>query len=405
MLNPDKALQIVLDTTPRLDTEAVGLRDCLGRALAEDARAGEDLPPFDNSAMDGYAVIASDTAGASIDNPRTLLCVAEEPAGVAVSERVVPGTAIKIMTGAPIPAGADAVVPVEDTAGGADGRAQIHCHASVGAHIRRAGEDVRRGQMMVRAGVRIGPAEMGALAAVGREPVSVSKRPRVAIITTGTELVGVTESLGPGQIRDSNSLSLIGQTSRAGAEAAMVERVADERSELERLLAAAAESCDAIITSGGVSVGDYDLVKETLARLGEILFWKVAIKPGKPLAYGHIGGRPVFGLPGNPVSSMVAFDLFVRPALLRMQGGTDTDYPMVRAVVAQAIRHKSGRREYVRARTIWSDGGFSSASTGDQGSGRISSMIGANSYIVIPEDQADLGAGETAQVMLTGWAL
>ncbi|MDO8589167.1 MAG: molybdopterin molybdotransferase MoeA [Armatimonadota bacterium] len=395
-------MEMILESVPRLGAELLALRDGLGRALAEDVYADQDLPPFDNSAMDGYAVIAADTTGATSENPRALRCIAEEPAGVTVTERVITGTAVKIMTGAPIPPGADAIVPVEDTSAGADGRVGILREAVSGAHVRRAGEDVKRGRIVLMSGVRIGPAEMGALAAVGKAEITVSKAPAVAIVTTGTELVDVSERLGPGRIRDSNSYSLLGQALNAGARVSMVERTADERSELERLLTLAAQTSDIIITSGGVSVGDYDLVKETLAKLGEILFWKVAIKPGKPLAYGRIDGKPLFGLPGNPVSSMVAFDLFVRPALLHMQGISDVTYPRVSGVVSEDLRHKPGRREYVRAVTVWQGEGYVAAPTGDQGSGRLSSMLGANSYIVISEDQGDLRAGGKASVMLTG---
>jgi molybdenum cofactor synthesis domain-containing protein len=330
--------------------------------------------------------------------------LSEEPAGIVVTEKVSPGTAVRISTGAAIPAGADAVVMVEHTAlrqaQDADRDVLICCEAERGENTRPAGEDVKRGEVVLRSGVRIGPAEMGMLASLGRARVQVHKRPRVALITTGSEVVDVCDALGPGQIRDSNRYCLLGQALSCGATVSMLQRVSDDSGELERALTEAAETSDVIITAGGVSVGKYDLVRDTLAALGEVRFWRVAIKPGKPLAYGHIAGKPVFGLPGNPVSAMVTFDLFVRPALLRMSGAQNVSHATVSSIVQQDIGHDAGRREFVRAVTVWRDGGYVSTPTGNQGSGRLSSMLGANSYLVVPETRGDIRAGERLEVLL-----
>ncbi|MHB1457261.1 MAG: molybdopterin molybdotransferase MoeA [Armatimonadota bacterium] len=398
-LNPDTALETILGTTPRLGTEKISLQDALGRVLVEDIHAKDDIPPFDNSAMDGYALIAADTLGAGKDVPVKLKVIAEAPAGTVVDERVESGTAVRIMTGAPVPQGADSVIMVEDTIR-QDDDVLIMRESKQGVNIRPAAEDVRCGELVIQAGRRIRPAEMGMLAALGVPEIHVSMKPRIAIITSGNELVDVTETPGAGQIRDSNQYSIIGQVLQAGGEVSMVSRLTDEKDELERVLTSAAATSDMIITSGGVSVGDYDFVKETLAKLGDIRFWKVYIKPGKPLVYGHIKGVPLFGLPGNPVSSMVTFDLFVRPAILQMMGLENTSYKTVSAVVMQDLRHKICVREFVRAATVWNNGRYEASPTGIQGSGRLSSMIGANSYIIIPEATGDLKSGEIMQVVL-----
>lgn len=397
-MSPDAALEIILSSTPRLGKEVIALGDALGRVLAEDIRADGDLPPFDNSAMDGYAVLAADTVGAAKDSSRELRVIAEAPAGVMVSEEVVPGTAVRIMTGAPVPRGADSVIMVEDTERH-EGAVRILREVGQGWNVRPAGEDVSRGELVLRSGVRVRPAEMGMLAALGKAQVAVYTKPRVAVITSGNELVDVSESPGPGQIRNSNQYSLAGQVLHAGAEVSLTARVIDERDELERVLTSAAEVSDLIIVSGGVSVGDYDFVKETLAKLGEMRFWKVAVKPGKPLAYGRIGDVPLFGLPGNPVSSMVTFDLFVRPAIGRMMGLESEPYTTVSGSVTCDVRHKPGVREFVRATTIWENGRYVATPAGMQGSGRLSSMVGANSYIVIPEKAGDVASGQDLQII------
>jgi molybdopterin molybdotransferase len=377
--------------------------------LAEDIRADADVPSFANSAMDGYAVIAADTSGATRDEPRKLTVLAEAPAGTVVSEKIVPGTAVRIMTGAPIPLGADAVVPFEETDEAAAGpedtdsrdrEVLIYRETKAGWNVRPAGDDVRQGELVMQAGRRVRPSELGMLAALGRAQVEVYRKARVAVITSGNELADVSERPGPGQIRDSNQYSLLGQVLSTGAEVSALNRVIDERGELERVLSNAVEISDMVIVSGGVSVGDYDFVKDTLAKLGDIRFWKVEIKPGKPLAYGDLMGKPLFGLPGNPVSSMVTFDVFVRPAIKRMMGLESVANMTVSGVVTQSVRHKIGRREFVRATTVWSDAGYAATPTGLQGSGKLSSMVNANSYIILPEETGDATAGETVRIML-----
>ena len=421
MMNPDAALEIILSSVSMLGTGQVSLRDSFGRALAEDVRADTDLPPFDNSAMDGYAVIAEDTRGAARDNPVKLKVIGEQPAGKADAGPVTPGAAVRIMTGAPIPAGADAVVIVEDTqscslpsegrVGERSDEVLIYREAFLGANIRRAGEDVTRGQVVMRKGTVITPAGMGMLASVGAVEVSVFRKPRTAIITTGDELVDASERPGPGQIRNGNQYSLLGQALRAGCEVSTPQRTSDDKQEIERVLSSAAETADIVIVCGGVSVGDYDYVKDVLDKLGEMRFWKTAIKPGMPLAFGHIGGKPVFGLPGNPVSCMVCFDIYIRPAIRRMMGDESKRTEAVRGMVTDDIRHKPGRREFIRAVTTYSlpsqgrvgersDGGYTAKPIPKHGSGMLSSMVEANSYIVVREDSGDLSAGDEVEIVL-----
>lgn len=394
-MNPDLARETILKSVSALDTEPVALTEALGRVLAVDAVADIDIPPFDNSAMDGYAVLASDThAGAQ------LYVVADGPAGTVVDIQLLPGQASRIMTGAPTPKGADAVVPVEDTEAADGNNVRIMRPALPGAHIRRSGEDVRKGQVVVCAGTRVGPAEMGMLAAVGLPTLDVYRQPRAAIITTGDELVEVDSFPPPGKIRDTNRYSIYGQVVESGGSVLMFRSLKDNTSDLEAALLEAAVASDVVITCGGVSVGEYDFVKDVLGRLGKIDLWKIAIKPGKPFAYGNINGVPFFGLPGNPVSSMVTYDLFVRPAILKMSGADEPDTVMLSGVCDSSLRHKPGRREYVRARTVWRKGGYLATPTGDQGSHRLSSMLGANCYIVVPEDRGDIQPGEQVDIML-----
>lgn len=397
----DLAVQTILDTVPRVLTEVVPLSTGLERLLAQDVLAACDLPTFDNSAMDGYALRSRDTAGASPENSVRLDVRGEQPAGADRVLLIDAGSAVRIMTGAPMPRGADSVVMLEEAreCGGGIGLCREVC---CGENVRYTGEDVRKGKLVLSAGRRIGAAEVGMLAALGVAEAEVFRRPRVAVITTGTELVGVDGAPARGQIRDINRYTLTAQVVQAGCEVSYLARIVDEGDELERAIREAAGVSDVIITSGGVSVGDYDLVKDILASLGRILFWGVAIKPGKPLAYGHIGNCPVFGLPGNPVSSMVAFDVFVRPALLRMAGADEPGCNTVSGVLDGNIRHKKGRREFVRAACSWSGERYRVVPTGDQGSARMSSMLGANSYIVVPEDCSGICSGGTVSILLWG---
>lgn len=398
-LSADEALDIILSSLPQTSAEIIQLASVLGRTLAEDIYSKVNLPPFTNSAMDGYAVRSQDTTGASSDNPCILNIIESEPAGVVTSKKVVSQTAVQIMTGAMMPVGADAVVPAEDVEL-LDDDVAISQEFKHGMNVREVGEDVRQGDLALSRGTRIGPAEMGMLAALGMAEVPVNRRPRVAILTTGAELADPNTELAPGHIRDSNSYSLLGQALQAGAEITLLERIPDERKHLADAINRAVDTSDVVITSGGVSVGDFDFVKDTLADLGEIYFWKAAIKPGKPIAFGFISSRPIFGLPGNPVSSIVTFDLFVRPALLKMAGVKQIGRNTVSGIIRQSIKHKQGRREFIRATTTWDGTNYSAMPTGDQGSARLSSMLGANSYVVIPEQVGNVSKGSAVDIIL-----
>lgn len=382
MLTSDEALSRILSAVRPGPVETVALSAAWDRVLAEEVSAAEDLPPFDNSAMDGYALRASDTAGAARDRPVRLRVLEELPAGHAAGRTVEAGTAMRIMTGAPLPAGADAVVQVEHAVPGV-GTVDILQEVSPGHNVRPAGEDVRAGQPILHRGTWLRAAELGMLAALGRSHVQVFRRPRVAILTTGDELVDVEAPLRQGQIRDSNAYTLSALVREYGGEVNLVQRAGDNHDALRAALDQLPEG-DFLLTSGGVSVGDYDLVKEVVEERGKVLFWRVAIKPGKPFLFGQMGDRLLFGLPGNPVSAMVICDLFVRPALFQRSGRPDWVRPRVPTRLTVALRSDPKRLEYVRARTEYRDGAWRSTPTGAQGSGRLSSMLGANSYVLIP---------------------
>lgn len=400
MLSVEAAQERVLQVFSSLDSEPIPILEATGRVLAEDIHASGDIPPHANSSMDGYAVQAADTVGGGEGSPVALRIIGDLPAGY-VSERVVTsGTAVRIMTGAPLPMGADAVVKVEDTR--ADGGyVQILTRVEAGNYIRSAGEDVRAGALMLRRGTRLRPQEIGMLAALGREEARVGRKPRVAILATGDELVGIHEPLVPGKIRNANSYSNAAQVIKHGGTPLLLGIARDTVEELTAKIQAGLEQkVDLFLTSGGVSVGDFDLVKDVLAAEGQMDFWRVRMKPGKPLAFGHIRGVPVLGLPGNPVSVMVSFEMFVRPALLKMQGLSDWQRPTVAATLMSTIEHKDERRHFVRVRLVWEDGEYHAYLTGAQGSGILSSMVRANALAIIPEDWDHAPAGATVRVML-----
>jgi len=380
--------------------ETVPLAAAWDRVLAEEVVAAGDLPPFDNSAMDGYALRARDTVGAAEDRPVRLGVLEDLPAGRVAARPLEPGTAMRIMTGAPLPAGADAVVPVERTLPG-PGTVDVLQEARPGQNVRLAGEDIRAGQRILHRGTRIRAAELGVLAALGRPYVQVFQRPRIAVLTTGDELVDVEAPLRWGQIRDSNAYALSALVREYGGEVGAVRRAIDTHDALRTALDQLPE-VDFILTSGGVSVGDYDLVREVVEERGQVLFWRVAIKPGKPFLFGQIGDRWLFGLPGNPVSAMVTCDLFVRPALFQRSGRTDWSRPRVPTRLTVALRSDPQRLEYVRARTEYRDGAWRSTPTGDQGSGRLSSMLGANSYVLLPIGLAEASPHTELQAELFG---
>lgn len=403
MLSVEEALEKVLSMFHPLEPEEVDLLDSLGRVLAEDVFADMDIPPLDNSAMDGYAVRAEDTKGASPQSPRVLRIIHEVPAGYISEKAVEPGTAIRIMTGAPIPPGADAVVRFEDTRREGD-TIYVMREVKPGAEIRRAGEDVKKGELKLRKGTTIRPAEIGMLAALGKKRVKVIRRPRVAILATGDELVEPDEIPGPGKIRNTNAYSNAAQVLKYGGIPILLGIARDNRDELAAKLREGLEKgADLILTSGGVSVGDFDLVKEVLAAEGEITFWQVRMKPGKPLAFGVLGGVPLLGLPGNPVSVMVAFELFARPAILKMQGKTCLQKPTIEAILLDEIPSKDDRRHFVRVIVEKRGDEWYARLTGEQGSGILTSMVKANGLAIIPEEWRKAEAGSRVKVMMLDW--
>lgn len=399
MINIKEALERVLAEAKPLAPEEKPLPEILGQALAEDVFAPHDIPPFDNSAMDGFAVRAADTAGASAAVPVSLALRETIPAGHDPSEVVGPGEAAKIMTGAPLPAGADSVVEVEVTRE-EDGRVFILKEFTFGTNVRRHGEDVVRGQQVLSAGDVAGPAEIGFLASLGFSRVSVHRRPRVAVISTGSELVEPGQPLSPGKIRNSNGYSLEAQCRQLGLEPERLGIAPDEYEATRRLMEQGL-GYDVLITSGGVSVGEYDFVKDVQEDLGvERRLWQVAMKPGKPLAFGVRGDTLVFGVPGNPVAAMVSFELFVRPALLRLMGYRRVKRPVFRAVLQEPVKNRAGRVQVVRVRAWWEDGRWLASSTGPQGSGILRSMVLANGLVFVPAEATSLPAGAEVDLVL-----
>jgi molybdenum cofactor synthesis domain len=364
--------------------------------LAADIVAGEAVPPFANTAMDGYAVRAADTAGA----PVRLHVVGDLPAGHAPTIPVGPGEAIRIMTGAPIPRGADAIVMVERTERDGDDGVIIQVAANLGEHVRSPGGDVQAGDEVFASGTVLGPAHLGVLASLGFADVPVYPRIRVGVISTGDELREGPGVLAPGQIRDSNRPMLLGLVAEAGAEAIDLGIGRDDEAAVTAMFRDAAATCDAIITSGGVSVGDYDVVKAVLGQLGALEWWQVAIKPAKPLAFGLVDGTPIFGLPGNPVSSHVSFELFARPALRQMMGQVDVDRPVVTAIAGAAMpRRADGRLHLDRVRVRYDGDHYVAVRSGTQASNALAGMASANGLALIP-DGSGLEAGDPMPVML-----
>jgi molybdopterin molybdotransferase len=396
VLSVEEALDRILATVHVLEPERVPLLEAAERVLAEAVAADRDIPPLDNSGMDGYAVRGSDLA-----QPRARLRVIGDVAAGHVSPvQVEPGTAVRIMTGAPVPAGADTVVRFEDTR--ADGEwVEILEAPVIGRNVRSAGEDVRAGQVVLEPGRVLRPQEIGMLAAVGCVDVAVVRRPRVAILATGDEVVEPGQPPGPGQIRDANSYTVGTQVQRYGGVPLLL-GVARDQEELVRegIRGALDKGADLIITSGGVSVGDFDLVKQVLAAEGEMHFWSLNMKPGRPLAFGVVDGVPLLGLPGNPVAAMISTELFGRPALRKMQGFGNWTLPRVRATLAEAVTRKDGRRHYLRVQLRESAAGREATLTGDQGAGILYSLVQADGLAIIPETVNHLPAGAEVEVVL-----
>lgn len=411
MLTVAEALAIVLDTVMVVEPERVPLLDCLGRVLAESVVARDSLPPFANSSMDGYAVRAADVAEAGPGEPAILRVVADIAAGRPSDVILTSGAAARIMTGAPLPAGADAVVPVEDTdepwrdtARPLPERIAIRRAVAAGDYVRYPGEDIRAGETVLEAGHILRPQEIGVLASLGMADVSVVRRPRVGILATGDELVDVTVPLTPGKIRNSNGYAQAAQVRALGGEAIPLGVARDTEADVRAHLdAAVAAGVDLLVSSAGVSVGAYDVVKAVLDAAGSVAFWRVRMRPGKPLAFGRYQGIPYLGLPGNPVSAMVSFERFARPAILRMGGHRDLERPTVPATLLEAMR-SDGRESYVRAVvTRRGDGEYVAITTGSQGSHIMTSLVKANALLIVPEGVVEVPAGTPLTALMIDW--
>jgi molybdopterin molybdotransferase len=401
MISVDAHLQRILETVQPLGSLDLTLADAHGCILDEPVAAEFPLPPFDNSAMDGYAVRSSDVAAASEQSPVAMPVIGDIAAGTTTAYSVQPGLCVRIMTGAPMPPGADAVVPLESTDGGV-AQVTITAPAPVGQHVRPAGSDAAAGTEVLARGAHLGATQVGLLAAVGRDRVRVRPRPRVVVLSTGSELVDPGSPLSFGKIYDSNSTLLTAAAREAGAIAFRVGIVPDDPGTLLNTLEDQLIRADAIVTSGGVSVGAYDVVKEVLTRVGSVQFDKVAMQPGMPQGFGTIGpdNTPFFGLPGNPVSSYVSFEVFVRPALRRMIGVEPLSRPVVRARVSEPLRSPAGRRSYLRAFLSVEQGAYVVRPVGHPGSHLIASLAAANALIVVPEGVSEVAAQAAVSVVM-----
>jgi len=398
MLSVRAALDLVLRDLPSLGCERVSLLEATGRILGEDVRSLRDVPPFRNSAMDGYAVRFEDISEATSAEPVSLKVLETIGAGKMPVMSIVAGTASRIMTGSPVPPGADTVVKIEDTNGAAD-TVEVRATAKLGANIRQPGEDVRRGDTVLLAGHTLRPADIGVLASIGDATVLVRRRPMVAIAATGDELVELGQPLAPGQIANSNAYTLAAAVAEAGGVPRILGIVPDDLA-ITRNIFGEALHADIVLSTGGVSMGLFDLVRKTLADLGvEERFWKVAQKPGKPLSFGMRGSTPFFGLPGNPVSSLVCFYVYVRPALRAMMGSAAVHFPVVRAILDGPIKTAAGVTEFVRCVLERHDNSYRVHVTGTQSSGVLRSMSLGNGLIIAPPNVTTLESGVEVQVL------
>jgi len=401
MISADQALQIVLENVAPLGVERIPIVEAASRVLAEDISSPRDIPGFDNSAMDGYAVRAADLARASEASPVKLTVIETVGAGKMPTRRISAGEAVRTMTGAPIAEGADAIVPVEWTRGGGT-VVEFLAAPEKGASIRPRGEDLRLGEPVISAGKTLKPADLGMLASVNRAMVEVIRRPRVAIVATGDELVDVDERAAAAQVVNSSSYSLAGAIREAGAEAVILKIARDDAREIRNRLAEAM-TFDVVLSTGGVSVGHFDHVTGALDELGmRELFHGVAQKPGRPVKFGALGYRPIFGLPGNPVSTLVCFYLYARPAILKMSGMRRVGLPRVRARCAVDIKVSKDLTEFVRVTLAQGADGWLATPTGSQGSGILSSLSRADGLLIGPSTETLLKAGAQATVLLLG---
>ena len=414
MLSVEEALERILSFIHVLEPTEKPILDALGQVLAEDIVSQLDIPPLDNSAMDGYAVQASGVKGASKDSPVALRVIGSVAAGQLPRDEVASGTAVRIMTGAPLPKGADAVVPFEDTdelARRASGQSlaeiRINVAAVKGADIRPAGQDVQKGQVVMEEGRFLRPAEIGVLASLGYSNIRVIRRPVVAILATGDELMEPGDEYGPGKIYDSNSYGVAASVLRYGGIPKMLGIARDNLDSMKAKLHEGLES-DILITSAGVSKGDYDIVKDVLAQHGKIDFWSVRMRPAKPLAFGVLAASdarqvPLVGLPGNPVSALVAFEQFCRVAIYKMLGKTNFHKPTVKAVLDEPIYNTDGRRVYARAIVTKRNGTYHARLTGHQSSNLLTSVAHANGLAICPEDLPKKDIGEIVEVQMLDW--
>lgn len=410
MISVEQARAYILSHFHPLPAEEIELLDALGRVLTTDIVSPLDVPPHDNSAMDGYAVRAADIVGASPQSPVRLAVVGDLAAGSIPNTAVEPGTALRIMTGAVVPPGADTIVRFEQTSEAVSEKAtgkgspevEILAASERGANVRRAGEDIRRNTVVLAAGTSLRPPEIGLLASIGHSRVSVHRRPRVAILATGDELVSIDEPLTPGKIRNSNEYANAAAVLAAGGIAL---RLGIARDNVEDLTLKLREGLDAgadlFITSAGVSVGDYDIVKDVLNREGEMHFWQVNMKPGKPLAFGLVSGTPLLGLPGNPVSAIMSFETFARPAILTMLGKTNLARPYVEATLLDRAENSARRRNFIRVHvTRDPDGQYLARTTGEQGSGILTSLTRANGVLEMAPETTEHNPGDRVRITM-----
>ena len=408
LLNVDVALERILSHIHQLSSENISLRDAQGKVLATDIISEINLPPFANSAMDGFAVRSADVTQASKEHSVQLRVIIDIPAGYVADVTIAEGQAARIMTGAPLPTGADAVVPVEDTnidwenwdADVTPEQVQVFRAVTSGAAVRPVGENIKAGTQVLAAGVVLRPQEIGLLASLGQAVVPVIRKPRVVIISSGDELIDADEPLTPGKIRDVNSYTLAGLIQQYGGEAIVLPPARDTLANVRHVFdEAITTQPDLIISSAGASVGASDFVQVVLREKGEVDFWRINLRPGKPLSFGNVGDVPFFGLPGNPVSAMVTFDVLVRPALLKL-GGRQIEWQTTTAITGEAFT-SDGRRSYLRVRLSRNaTGDLIATSTGTQSSGALLSMAQADGLLIIPEDVFEVAEGERLQVRL-----
>ncbi len=415
MISVEEASAYILKHFQPLEPERVPILEALDRVLVEDIVADINIPPFNNSAMDGYAVRAEDIASASSGHPVTLRVIGDVAAGHTAQRAVERSTAMRIMTGAPLPQGADTVVRFEETSEGVQARAAEKNRDSVeilkamqrGDNVRNAGEDIHAGEVVLPKGTVVRAAEIGVLASLGKKEVRVHRRPRVANLATGDELVAFDEPVTPGKIRNSNEYSNAAAVLKVGGIPIQLGIARDNIKDLTTKIRAGLDAnADLFLTSAGVSVGDYDMVKDVLNSEGEMHFWQVKMKPGKPLAFGVLRGKknvPLLGLPGNPVSAMISFETFARPAILTMLGKTKFARPTVRAVLQEDVSNTAERRNFIRVVVEKRDGGLTARMTGEQGSGILTSVSRANGLLVVPEDVTLVRKGETVDIQMLDW--